>query len=282
MLEKIDRVARTCTNVLLVFLLLQVNVLAFVRLPFPEEVRCDVAVDFAGTNNSIAFSAPAARNLTNKTVTAWVNIDSFVSVNWDSVVVLYGSSNEYWGMFIVDSSGSGGSLLYFQDFSGTDGIWETADGTLTTGKHFIAITYNNSATANDPVLYIDGSPVAVSVEQSPTGSYVSGATTSLFVGAERAAVNAMDGRISDVRIYNRILTAAEIAELYSGRGGAKNDYGLVFHAPCVSAAGLQTFDGTTLTANTNYVYDRISGAQGNPSGNPVGRADVISTFIDDH
>ena len=90
-----------------------------------------------------------------------------------------------------------------------------------------------------------------------------------------------DGIIRDVRVYNRILAAGEILDLYNSKGADHNDYGLVFHVPMISAAGLQTFGGGTLT-NTSYVYDRISGLQGTPSGSPVGVADTILTYVDDH
>ncbi len=99
---------------------------------------------------------------------------------------------------------------------------------------------------------------------------------SLYIGGYNGmtANYGMDGKIEDPRIYNRILSAAEVAELYSARMVRSIPNGLVFHPVFCGAKGLAQYDGTTLTSANTFI-DEIGGAIGVPSGSPIGRGNTI-------
>ncbi|MEW6400816.1 MAG: hypothetical protein AB1649_03395, partial [Chloroflexota bacterium] len=89
-----------------------------------------------------------------------------------------------------------------------------------------------------------------------------------------ATYPAIDGRIYSFLVYNRILSAAEIAEAYNSRLWIPNRNGLIFAPVLFGAKDLQTFDGATLAAG-NTITDHISGAIGTPAGSPVGWGDTV-------
>lgn len=122
--------------------------------------------------------------------------------------------------------------------------------------YHLAVTYNRSSIANDPLFYLDGvnktpfyetdAPAGASTAEDPTYKFC--------LGSNGAPVS--NESIEDIRLYNRILTPTEILGVKNENihtVKAINDYGLVFHAPCVCAKGLTlaTYPGATLgVANT--------------------------------
>jgi hypothetical protein len=75
------------------------------------------------------------------------------------------------------------------------------------------------------------------------------------------------GRLWDVRVYNRILTATEAAALAAGTDVTA---GMVFQAPCVRTAELDDYDGLELLVPSRdgtppvdmRVLDNVYGAVG--------------------
>lgn len=213
-------------------------------------------------------AATAVRSLATKTVAAWINPTDF---SLGFVCSLDGAAtNESWFIEVISNA-----IEFSQRFSTQDGIWHS---TLTTGLHHLAVTYDDSATGNNPKIYIDGVSVSVVKDQAPTGTASSGSTNTFVIGGStRIPFASFKGNEQDLRVYNRILTAAEIAALAgSSRTIEMNDNGLVFHAPLMYAANRYStlpFAGTL--GATDYTYDRINGVQGTPTGSPVGAADMV-------
>lgn len=168
-------------------------------------------------------------------------------------------------------------VIYFfsQRFSG--GRWQSPDNSFTLNAwHHLVITMDESSTSNDPVIYIDGASVAVTETLTPSGSTRSEVSRSLIVGNLLSNVSVYtepyDGKIFDPRIYNRILTAAEVTTLYNG-GNPDHTLvtdGLVFQ-------GMATYTdrplaaGTVLTS-TDRLVENIIRAVGVPNGSPTIRA----------
>ena len=77
--------------------------------------------------------------------------------------------------------------------------------------------------------------------------------------------------MKDVRIYKRVLSAAEVTTLYNS-GTPNMDLvtnGLVFQAFVVPTFRLNNYIDTTLTSDMK-VRDRIHGVVGTPNGSPIG------------
>ncbi len=103
--------------------------------------------------------------------------------------------------------------IFAQFFSGGLGQWAAPTNTITTGTfHHIAVTYDRTSPDNDPVMYIDGVKQTVS-ETTPSGTANSDAGDNLLIGS-RPTDRFFDGKIDDVAIWNRILSEAEIEDIY--------------------------------------------------------------------
>jgi hypothetical protein len=79
------------------------------------------------------------------------------------------------------------------------------------------------------------------------------------------------GQIKDARVYNRILSAAEVAAIYAeGAGGTAVTSGLVFQSPTVRTGDLAYFTDHTMLS-TDRVQENIFGSIGSPHGDPITR-----------
>ena len=110
-------------------------------------------------------------------------------------------------------------------FSGGPQYFGPKPGTTTAdGKwHHYAFTYDASNYANNAIVYIDGSPVEIDDSHS-SGDRTNLADALRDYGAAVGNVTpsggnnrGLDGVLSDVRIYNRILTANEIDQIANFR-----------------------------------------------------------------
>ena len=171
-------------------------------------------------------------------------------------------------------------ILFF-DTEGSDGIlegrWQAPLNSIAINtEHHIAISYDNSLTTNNPVMYIDGSSVNVTEETTPT--VVQSFTDIRRLDIGNAGNSVFHGRISDYRLYDRIVPASEISEIYNTRKIDGFEKGLLVHCPILGAAGMQTFDGVELDG-TNKIIDRMNGLQGDPIANfPAGAGDTLLHF----
>jgi len=164
------------------------------------------------------------------------------------------------------------SLTFEMAFPGQDGRWRTPTDSLSLSTwHHVAITYDRSSDANDPVMYIDGVSQTVTEERTPTGTASSDAGSAALIGNNAPSTQFdFDGILEDVRIYDRALSAPEIATICAARGADNIVDGLVlrhmlmedFPGQAASGAGQQKDlsvegnDGTP-TASPSYDYGVI-------------------------
>jgi hypothetical protein len=86
----------------------------------------------------------------------------------------------------------------------------------------VAVTFNGGTVASTAIhIYANGTELSHAYDQDGSGAYSTDATASLLIGGGYSAGNGwnFDGLIDDVRVYNRVLSATEIAELYKSFGG---------------------------------------------------------------
>ena len=96
------------------------------------------------------------------------------------------------------------SILYIEQmFSTARGQWHTGAGAVIAGVPMhIMVAYDCSSVNNDPTLYLNGVPVAVTEAMTPIGTYTTDAGTNLFIGRHITAINYWAGSIWDVRYWN--------------------------------------------------------------------------------
>lgn len=116
---------------------------------------------------------------------------------------------------------NGGIINFGQGFSGGRGWWRVPDGSiaLSTWQH-IAVAYDAGSASNDPTIYINGTPATVMRIDAPSGSFLSDASINLRLGNFAGGTSqTFDGNIDDVRLYDQMLDAGEIASIAAETGG---------------------------------------------------------------
>ena len=159
----------------------------------------------------------------------------------------------------------------------TGGEWRSSSDTIPLNTNtFIGVTHDLSSINNDPIFYVNGASVTANEINAPSGEWRNTGATNLYLGGRDGTVKAYAGSLFNILIYNRVLSAAEIADAYNSRRAIPNFRGLVF-APELRGASGGVDDGDALGA-TNYVIDRVNGVQGTPNNSPVLRADTVLNF----
>ncbi|WP_307204969.1 LamG-like jellyroll fold domain-containing protein [Paenibacillus harenae] len=163
------------------------------------------AVDLDGTNDYVALPAGVVSSADNATIAAWVYLDA-VS-NWMRIFD-FGSGTST-NMFLTPKNAANGKIRFVIKNNGSseqiiDGTSALAAG----GWHHVAVTLNGAT----GTLYVDGVNVgsnsAMTLKPSNMGS-----TTQNWIGRSQYSDPYLNGRVDDFRIYNKALTAGEIAVL---------------------------------------------------------------------
>jgi hypothetical protein len=202
------------------------------------------------SNNTLTISG-------SHTISAWVRPTAIPSSGeFSTIAGKYGTLNNVnYALFLDNaalSAGDGIGFIFYND--GT--CWAKFSSTPQIGRwyHLVGVFDTNATTMT---LYVNG----VQQAQSGTCSLPTG-TGEFWIGRDRGtSLGYWDGTIDEVRVYNRALSASEVAKLYQSGAlkinassadldnGSSLENGLVAH---------WTFDGKDLT---DKVYD-VSG-QGN-------------------
>ena len=162
-----------------------------------------------GTNNASFTSMDTAQT----TVAAWVRADSNGGSSFPRILVAPG----YYLNFRFDGSANNNAL----DFATTttangstvDGEWLAPPNSISTGTWYhVAVSYDKSSTVNVPALYVNGVKMSLTTLTSPSVAPPSYAGTT-FIGNRLDLTRGWDGLIDDLRIYNRLLSDAEVQSL---------------------------------------------------------------------
>jgi hypothetical protein len=233
-----------------------------------------VAVEFAGgtSTDALVFGRLASvNNISLRTYAAWIYADVIPSSVSDYDVVYHIRANGGANYIFLN----GDRLSFWCGFSVAGGAWRTDAFPFSTGAwNHIAVTFDDSSASNDPVIYINGVSVTVNETTAPSGTVRSTENGVLNIGNTQGAGSsvfdhALDGKIFDFRIYNRILTPAEV-QILSNAGVSDHTLvtnGLVFQGFATYADRPLTA-GTVLTS-TDRLVENIIRAVGVPNGSPT-------------
>jgi hypothetical protein len=165
--------------------------------------------------------------------------------------------------------------VYSNLFNAWPGWWHSPTNSLLTGAwHHIVVTYYVWDVTADPIIYIDGVSQVVTETDTPAGTLNSEYGAEVVVGNQHTDTQNYSqpwhGLLKDVRIYNRILSQAEVTELYNaGTPDASivTD-GLVFQGPVVKTDEVADYSGHLLDASLP-VLENIYRALGLSHGAPM-------------
>lgn len=174
-----------------------------------------MALELDGVNQSIDCSTKAVlENLAQKTVMAWINTDV------EALQVIISKLNGAGWRLEINDNVSELRMIFRQTFSGDDGAWRTDNTTIIRNTwHHVAVTYDRGNVANDAVLYIDGVSMAVTETSTPVGTADDNSGVPCHIGKkESGSALYFNGTEDDIRIYDRLVSAAEILSIYTARG----------------------------------------------------------------
>ena len=169
----------------------------------------NTAVDLDGSSGRVSVpSVPELDLQSQVSIEAWVNPDTLTATRWivnkGTVYFLYIN----WGTTYFGVHAAGG-YQFITTTSITAGAWQHVVG-----------TYDGA----NLVLYRNGLVVA----EGPASGTISSTTAALFVGALDSAGSFFDGRLDEVAIYDRGLSAAETLAHYERGNGTRPDTVMTF------------------------------------------------------
>ena len=217
------------------------------------------ALSFDGSND---FVVNDASNIPKVTISAWINIPNYPANN--SLVA--GFSNDIGNNFNdkIIYVGTDGKV-YFYVFDG---------GSKTTSAPAAAISPNTwhhvvgTANGNNAYSYVDGVLVG-SVTAGNT--YTSYSTPKIFINGDIGIVNRfryLNGKIDDVRVYNRALSGDEIKRLYKIGATLKVNTSINNDSLKNGLVGYWSFDGKDMAGGT--AYDRSGNSNNGTLTPPAG------------
>lgn len=183
----------------------------------------DTAADFPadGTNGKISVADVAALRITdNLTIEAWVYIDSLAA---NRTVAFKGNGTNLAGPYRVFIGIAGGIVLQRGDGATIETLSGTFGVITTGGWHHIAVTVLGTAVA----FYAN----AVAAGTATSTVTIADAGNSLYIGGNANTAAPMDGRMDEVAVYNKALSADRILAHYeAGRatGGDLRTVGLFY------------------------------------------------------
>lgn len=207
--------------------------------------KFDSALDFnGGSTTGATFSCPELGAIS---FSAWVWQDT--RGNFPRILEL--------GGYKVLIRSDWNSIGFNSARSSTAGDWRS-DSVISTGSwQHLAVTFNGSSSANTPSIYLNGVKQGTIVVSAPNGTSLANAGTG-FIGNRGDGTRPFDGKIDQVRIYNRVLSDGEIARLYSDNGLASPE--LISTAPV--AGGIEIRWTATAGSGITYKVARASSLQG--------------------
>lgn len=145
------------------------------------------------------------------TIVFWINAASVGESNYGRIW-----DKNYHNCRLLTDSGSGTcKLLFRQNFSTISGQWTSTNHIITYGKpQMVSISYDNSSVDNDPIICIDGNPVAITETATPDGTRVTDADNPLCIGNLVATTYTFDGYIMEVWAFKgKLMYPRELQQL---------------------------------------------------------------------
>ncbi len=212
--------------------------------------RIGTGVDFDGTDDYVTVADSDALDADTGdsiTLTAWINPDT-TAPNYQTILTkgaTAGSNSANYQLLLNDD----GTLSL--GFSDTNTIWnsyDTVDGTVTTGSwQFVAVQLTFGGGTASGKIYYNGVVQEVAVGAGTPGTNDPNVNSeSLWIGAQNevggGAIDApFNGKLDEIRLYNRLLSPEEVALLYRETHPDDPDTHLVGH---------WTFDGMDVSGTT--------------------------------
>jgi hypothetical protein len=243
-----------------------------------EQRNNNMAIQYDGINDYIDFGIPPAISGLGNTITIYGTVSKENSADrfpiFSNQIWAAANAAQVYGIsFYLDTSHKlsvsvGGTTSY--------GGWRYDTALSTDTAYRVAFTMDLSSIANNPVIYVNGVSVAVTEFATPAGTFRPDYTAQTVYLGRMGIPSATDyakGIQYQTLVYDRILSAAEIADANASRKFIPTHQGLIFCPQLFGASG-GVSDGSTLSSS-NLITDVVNGARGVPAGGPILLADTL-------
>lgn len=153
-----------------------------------------------------------------------------------------------------------GGYEFDRNFSGGQGSWKINDPAGTSVWFNLVVTYDSSATTNDPIFYYNGVSQSLSLDSNPA-SGTPNTSTDPYVLGNRGNDNARNwaGDICEFAVWDRILDQSEITALANGFSPAFFKNSLVEYVPLLreitsAKNAIPTASGTVVSNHPRIIY----------------------------
>jgi hypothetical protein len=181
-------------------------------IPFVEgKAGFGQAIQLDGGNQFVEITGGSENDLEfpggSMSIAGWFKVDNF-DTDWQALIAKGEGSN-----YRIARRANGNSIAYAGGIGeGADDAPDINDGLW---HHFVAIS-DSAATEFGTALYVDGVQYSV----NSTAPVLTANAARLMIGENpEARGREWEGEIDDIAIWNRVLTAAEIAALYAEGAG---------------------------------------------------------------
>jgi len=164
------------------------------------------------------------------------------------------------------------TLKFRREYTTTAGEWAVDQPSLNEWHHCV-ITYDDSSTANDPIIYIDGALVTVTESITPVGTLRPDNTSNYVWGNDGTATDYYwDGYLAECAIIDGIVSAEDAMLLYEGL--LPSEVGTVAsHCPMFDSPVDLIITDATATNLTVVDHPGITGGVG------IGEAEQINLSV---
>lgn len=170
------------------------------------------AVSFTGNGDRVHIGTPPSlSNLAQLTVMAWIRPASVVSDGRDHCVFDKGLPTAGWN-FQVASKRNGTIAFAALYPSSVTSVESERDSIAANVWTHVAASWDGTASTTGIVLYANGAELSPGNVEGTTATRPD--DSSVAAGINCVSSSSMVGSIDDVRIYDRVLTPAQIAQLY--------------------------------------------------------------------
>jgi len=145
-------------------------------------------------------------------VSVWLSPESQGPTNDGRVIDKSTNGTIGWRLYC---DGSDTELTFHVVTDTTDGEWTFPIDITGDVWQQVVITYDADASANNPVVYVNGESVAVTETGTPDDTRTSDAGTDLYLASESSGGNYYDGSMDDLMFFNRVLGATEAKSIFS-------------------------------------------------------------------
>jgi len=167
------------------------------------------AVVLDGGDDYVSLPTGLMSSITNFSICAWVRLDA--NNGWNRIFDFGTGTSNY--MFL--SPNAGGGPLRYAITTTSNGSEQTLDGPSalpTGGWQHVAVTLSGTTGK----LYVNNALVRTNASMTLNPSSL-GSTNQNYIGKSQFGSDPLfDGKIDDFRIYNRVLSASELSQIYAG------------------------------------------------------------------